>query len=122
MAMLMKLEFEIVYTNGGRDTVGTRPATEVAYERKFGVSMAKQFMGAPIDGIDLDTGATVGASDLPALMAWFGENIKAESTYFMAWHAARIATPFDEWIETVESIEWKFAGRVDPTSPAPSAS
>lgn len=113
--MLFTLTFDVTYTNGGRDTVKTRPATDVAFERKFDRTLASLFMSAPFpkDGEEPDTAA---------FGRWFGETFRTEWTYFLAHHAARTSLPFDEWIETVDAIEWRFGERVDPTQPGPSAS
>jgi hypothetical protein len=113
--MLFTLTFDVTFANGGRETVTTRPATDVAFERKFERTLASLFMSAPLpkDGEQPDTAA---------FARWFGDTFRAEWTYFLAHHASRTPLPFDEWLDTVTSIGWKFGGAVDPTQPGPSAS
>lgn len=109
------MEFEVKYLNGQTSTVATRPATDIAFERHFGVSVASLFTSMPI-GMVVDNQVV----DQAAAMRWYGD-MKSEHSCFLAWHSSRATSTFDEWIETVDAVDWKFAKQVDPTLPAPSA-
>lgn len=114
--MMFKLTFDVTYANGDRATVTTRPSTEVAFERKFGRTLPSLFMGAPFDKVKGDD------VDVAAFARWFGEAFRTEWTCYLAWHASRSTVDFDEWLDTVESVDWRFHEAVDPTRPVPSAS
>lgn len=112
--MLFRLEFEIKYLNGTSQVVATRPATDVAFERQFGVSVASMFSSMPPDVM------ADGKVDQVAALRWFGD-LKQEHQCFLAWHSSKATVPFDDWIETVDAVNWKFAASVDPTQPVPPA-
>lgn len=114
--MLFKLTFDVVHVDGSKMTVTTRPATEVAFERRFGRTLASLFTSAPFDKAQGDD------VDVAAFAQWFGESFRSEWTYFLAHHASRTALDFDAWLDTVDAIEWRFAEQTDPTRPVPSAS
>lgn len=117
--MLFKLSFAVTYTNGDTATVHTRPATEVAFERKFDRTLASVFTsGLSMTAAQAAKDGTATDEDRAALTAWFSENMRTEWTYFLAWHAARTPVEFDAWLDTIDEIGWSFVGTADPTSPA----
>lgn len=119
--MLFRLEFTVAYADGSTATVTTRPATDVAFERKFGRSLVSLFTDVPVRaGSDAESD-----EQRRAMLRWFAEQLTAEHTYFLAWHASRDARDFDTWLDGVVSINWQIdrdSGAsqvtVDPTSPA----
>lgn len=106
------MEFEIKYLNGQVETVFSRPATDIAFERQFGLTVASLFTSIPQDLV-VDGKVT----DNIAAMRWFSE-MKSEHSCFLAWHSSRSSETFDNWIETVDEVNWKFSKPVDPTRPA----
>jgi hypothetical protein len=110
--MLFKLTFNVTYSNGDTATVTTRPAADVAFERRFGHTVASLFKDAPLDD----------SVDEVAALRWIGEAFTTEQTAFLAYAAARVDVEFDAWLDTVKSIDWVFGAPVDPTRPTPSAS
>ena len=104
---MVKLEFNVTYDGGSKVTVTTRPAGDIAFEKRYGKSIVNIITNAPQ------------TEDKAELARWFTTAVTEEQTAFMAWKASRDAREFDEWLETVDEIEWTLASRVDPTNPAP---
>lgn len=115
---LFKLKFDITYADGTAAQATTRPASDVSFERHFGITVASLFSDVPTE---LGAGGDLSAADKSVAMNWIGTAFKTEHTSFLAWHASRDNRTFDEWLDTVEEIEWGFAGVVDPTRPTVSA-
>lgn len=113
---MFKLGYDITYADGAKASVTTRPSTEVAFERKFGRTVTSLFTGIPVG----DDGKPT--ADQSQIVEWFAERVQAEHTYFLAWHAARDTRPFDDWLETVDAIDWRIGESADPTTPAQPAS
>lgn len=88
---MIKLSIEVTYDDGRTEAVDVRPATQVAFEREHKTSLGR-----------LATEQLM--SDL----------------YWLAWHASRTASSFDEWLESVDGVApVEDAAGVDPTPPAP---
>lgn len=93
--MIPNLKLTVKYDNGGSSNVDVKPRTQIAFERKFDLSMTEAFTD---------------------------QSLRFEWLYFMAWHASKTSVEFDEWMETVEGIDMEVDGTdADPTSPVPSA-
>jgi hypothetical protein len=103
--LLFRLEFEVKYLNGETATVLTRPATDIAFERKYGVSVGS-----------LLTETLPDEENRHSMLKWYSE-LKAEHSCFLAWHACGSRLPFDDWVETIDEVTWEFAKTVDPTRP-----
>jgi hypothetical protein len=109
--MLMRLEFEVTYLDGQKKTVQSRPATEVAFERRF-----ERTVGSLFADVSVPAGAS--DADQAASMRSFLANLQSDYLYFLAWHASKSESPYDEWLELVDEIDWTVAKSADPTSPA----
>jgi hypothetical protein len=96
---------------GQTQLVATRPSTDIAFEREFGITVASLFTSAPVGMVV--NGVIV---DQAAALRWLGD-MKSEHSCFLAWHASRAPQPFDDWIETVDAVDWKFSKQADPTPP-----
>lgn len=113
---MFKLKFEITYADASKATATTRPGTDVAFERRFGCSVASLFGDLPrnLDADDPDARLE--------MVKWFGSAFSSEHTSFLAWHASRDSRDFDAWLDSVEEITWEMAGAPVPTQPAASVS
>lgn len=85
----------VVHTDGRKIPVTVRPVTQVAFERKFSCGFMDVF------------------SDI--------KTVKFEHLCFLAFHAERPGVDFDDWLETVETIDWDVEAATAPFSPAGSA-
>ena len=102
--MPMRLQFTVTYLSGEKATVESRPATEVAFERKFDRNIASMFF----------RDASGGDVNVAQVLA----ELRSDCMYFLAWHSARSDKPYEEWLELVNGIEWDFVDTADPTNPA----
>lgn len=109
--MLFRMTFDVTFVNGQTITVSSRPATDIAFERHFGMSVASLFAEMPTDLV-----VDGKVADPQAALRWFA-GMKSEHSVFLAWHASRATSTFDEWVETVDEVKWNFAKPVDPTQP-----
>jgi hypothetical protein len=109
--MLMRLEFEITYLDGQKKTVQSRPATEVAFERRF-----NRTVGSLFADVSVPKGAT--DEEQAASMRSFLANLQSDYLYFLAWHSSRSEADYDDWLELVDGIDWTVATAADPTPPA----
>lgn len=115
--MLIQFTFVIKYLNGDEAKVTTRPATDLAYEEKFGKTIAAMTANVPLELRHVNGAPT--DEQAAAAMRWFSTSLSDRETYFLAWHATRATEPIEDWIETVASIGWDLGGgSVDPTQPA----
>lgn len=108
--MLTKLKFTVTHTDGRRVEAVSRPATEVAFERKFGQTVGSLFSDIVIPAAATD-------ADKRALVGKFINTIRQDWLYFLAWHSTRSELPYDEWLETVDEIDWEAADPARPTRP-----
>lgn len=111
---LFKLEFDITYADGSKKHASTRPSTDVAFERRFGVTVASMFASIPPE-LASDVAGPLDDARKSAAMRWISTAFTTEQTSFLAFHAARGGDDFDVWLDGVDEIDWNFAGRVDPT-------
>lgn len=106
----MKLSFQVTYVDGRKLEVHSRPSTEVAFERRFDRSVGSLFADIVQSG-----GAE---EDRDQLIRVYLASLQSDYLYFLAWHSAKSETPYDEWLELVEEIDWGFVKAADPTPPA----
>lgn len=91
---MINLRLNILYADGTKAEVKSRPATEVAFERHFNLGLVEAFQNQ--------------------------EKLRLEWLYFLAHHASKTATPFDAWLESVDTIEVEGDEPVDPSPAAAS--
>jgi hypothetical protein len=105
---MLKLSFQVRYLDGRQVEVFSRPATEVAFERRFQRSVGSLFSGIVGDAED----------GREAKVKSYLNTLQSDYLYFLAWHSARSEQPYDEWLELTEDIGWGFVRSPDPTPPA----
>jgi hypothetical protein len=110
--MMMRLAFKVKYVDGQQVTVTSRPATEVAFERRYDRTIGSLFA-------DFDPAKFEDESQRNAEAGKFMAGIHSEYMYFLAWHAARSEKTYDEWLELIDEVDWEFADSPGPTPPAP---
>lgn len=125
--MLFKITFDVRYVDGSAATVTTRPATEVAFERKFDRTLTSVFMAdLPLEHAEAlraaGPDAPLDRDAAAAFTQWFATSLHTEWTYFLAWHASRTGEEFDAWLDRVDEIDWKVVAQPRPTSPVAPAS
>lgn len=112
---MMNLTINVTYLDGTSATVKSRPATEIAFERRFNLGLAEAFKSVPAfndDGTPKRNDA--GEPEYEVDMT----RIRMEWLYFLAFHAAKQSTDFDAWVETISDIEVGGADSPDPSVPA----
>lgn len=92
--MIPDLKITVKYGNGGSSTVDVKPRSQIAFERKFDVGITAAFGAA--------------------------EGLRFEHIYFLAWHASKSSADFDDWLDTVDGIDFEVGANADPTPPVPS--
>src|SRR5438046_1315427 len=108
---MMNMTIKVDYADGTSATVKSRPATEVAFERKFNLGLAEAF--EPIPTGDKNPDGTPEMTGNP-------KTIRMEYLYFIAWHATKQGGDFDAWMETLDDIELIDSDSPDPSTAAPS--
>jgi hypothetical protein len=91
---MLNMSMTVKHLDGRAVPVTVRPVNQVAFERKFSTGFLEVFQ------------------DVAA--------VRFEYICFLAFHASRPGIDFDEWLETVDEIDWNVEP-VDPTPPAASA-
>jgi hypothetical protein len=108
---MMRLQFSVTYLDGRKVTVTSRPATEVAFERRFERTVGSLF-------VDLSFQSDASEEQKAHILRTFMSSMRSDYLYFLAWHSSKSEKEYDEWLEMVDSIEWDVADAADPTSPA----
>lgn len=88
---MLKITMTVAYNDGRDQELKVGPVTQVAFEREHNCGIA--------------TIAT---------------EMRMSHIYWLAWHATRPGVGFDQWLETVEAIDFDVS-TADPTQPAPPA-
>lgn len=73
----MKLKLNVENDRGDVTSVVVKPRTQVAFERHF---------STPDKPVRLDDG------------------VGMEHLYWLAWHALKVQTEFDDWLDTIDSV------------------
>lgn len=87
---MINLKLTVLYTNGTKAEVKSSPSTEVAFERHFNRGLVEAFQNQ--------------------------EKLRLEWLYFLAHHASKTVTPFDAWLEGVDTIEVEGTDTPDPSA------
>jgi hypothetical protein len=89
---VLKITMTVSYQDGRSVEVAVGPASQVAFERQFDLSITE--LG--------------------------GDGTRLEHFYWLGWNASKTGVEFDAWLESVDSIDWD-VDTPDPTKPAPPA-
>lgn len=85
---MLKINLTVHYTDGREAEITAGPVTQVAFEREHNMGIVKM-----------------------------AEETRLSHVYWLAWHASKPGLGFDEWLETLDSIDIDVAAP-DPTKPA----
>lgn len=87
---MINLKLTVKYGDGTAAEVKTGPRTEVEFERKFNVGLVEAFQKE--------------------------DAMRLEWLYFLAWHASKSKAPFDDWLDSIETVEVEGASAPDPSA------
>ena len=88
---MLKIDMTVAYADGRTTEVKALPVSQVAFEREHHCSIIK-----------------------------IADEMMLSHIYWLAWHASRTTVAFDEWLVTVDAIDFN-VDTPGPTQPAPPA-